>query len=82
MSEPESGIPSGRSAGAAEEHRATATPEDQPRSKVEGGVTIGLMALLSTVFFLYLLVPILALIFHAPPSTIWEQMKQPDVIRR
>ena len=46
----------------------------------KAGVTIGLMALLSTVFFLYLLVPILALIFHAPPSTIWEQMKQPDVI--
>jgi molybdate transport system permease protein len=50
------------------------------RGRWKAGLTIGLMALLSTVFFLYLLVPILALIFHSPPSTIWEQMQQPDVI--
>jgi molybdate transport system permease protein len=47
----------------------------------KGWVTVGSLALLSTVFFLYLLVPIVALVFHAPPSEIWEQMKQPDVIQ-
>jgi molybdate transport system permease protein len=47
----------------------------------KGWLTIGLMVLLSTVFFLYLLVPLVALVFHAPPSTIWEQMQQPDVIK-
>ncbi len=46
----------------------------------KGWLTVGLMVLLSTVFFLYLLVPLLALIFHAPPSEIWAQMQQPDVI--
>ena len=57
-----------------------------PRRKTDTGgrwkgwVTVGLIIMLSTCFFLYLLVPLLALIFHAPPSTIWHQMKQPDVI--
>jgi molybdate transport system permease protein len=46
----------------------------------KGWLTVGALVLLSTVFFLYLLVPIIALIFHAPPSQIWEQMKQPDVL--
>jgi molybdate transport system permease protein len=55
------------------------------RHKKEGGawkgwITVGALVLLSTVFFLYLLVPIIALVFHAPPSQIWEQMKQPDVL--
>ncbi len=43
-------------------------------------LTVGTLVVLSSVFFLYLLVPIAALLFHAPPSEIWAQMKQPDVI--
>ena len=34
----------------------------------------------ASAFFLYLLVPIVALLLHAPPSEIWEQMHQPDVL--
>jgi molybdate transport system permease protein len=45
----------------------------------KGWATVGALILLSGAFFLYLLVPILALLFHAPPSEIWDQMKQPDV---
>jgi molybdate transport system permease protein len=44
-------------------------------------LTVGTLIALATVFFLYLLVPIAALLFHAPPSEIWAQMKQPDVIQ-
>ena len=65
--------------------RAAALPVESggPRRRRtwKGWVTVGSLALLSTVFFLYLLVPIVALVFHAPPSEIWEQMKQPDVIQ-
>jgi molybdate transport system permease protein len=45
----------------------------------KGWVTVGVLIVCSTVFFLYLIVPIAALLLHAPPSEIWHQMKQPDV---
>jgi molybdate transport system permease protein len=55
------------------------------RRSTKGGMwkpwlTVGALVLLSGMFFLYLLVPIVALLFHAPPSTIWQQMQEPDVI--
>ena len=43
-------------------------------------ITMAVLFILSGIFFLYLLVPLIALLFHAPPSEIWEQMKQPDVL--
>jgi molybdate transport system permease protein len=43
-------------------------------------VAVGVLVVFASAFFLYLLVPIAALLLHAPPSTIWEQMHQPDVI--
>jgi molybdate transport system permease protein len=46
----------------------------------KGWLTVGVLIVLSTVFFLYLIVPIAALLLHAPPSEIWHQMKQPDVL--
>ena len=39
-----------------------------------------MLVVLASAFFLYLLVPIAALLLHAPPSAIWEQMQQPDVL--
>src|SRR5262245_30794269 len=49
------------------------------RSRWARWLTLGALTVLSTVFFLYLLVPLLALLFHAPPQDIWHQMTQPDV---
>src|SRR5262245_58169229 len=49
------------------------------RRRWAGWVTTGAIAVLATVFFLYLLVPIAALLFHAPPQRIWAEMKEPDV---
>ena len=51
------------------------------RRRVGAWLTVGALILLASVFFLYLLVPIAALLFHAPPSEIWDQMKQHDVIQ-
>jgi len=42
-------------------------------------LTMGVVAVLAGIFFLYLLVPIAALLFHAPPDKIWAEMKEPDV---
>ena len=41
---------------------------------------MAILIILAGTFFLYLLVPLAALLFHAPPSQIWEQMQQPDVL--
>jgi molybdate transport system permease protein len=46
----------------------------------KGWLVTGLLVVLAAAFFLYLLVPIAALLFHAPPSVIWEQMHAPDVL--
>jgi molybdate transport system permease protein len=55
-----------------------------PRSKRGGkwraGLAVAVLIVFASAFFLYLLVPIVALLFHAPPSVIWEQMHQPDVL--
>src|SRR5262245_55548491 len=42
-------------------------------------LTLAGLAVLSTAFFLYLLVPIVAMLVHAPPQDIWHEMTQPDV---
>jgi molybdate transport system permease protein len=47
----------------------------------KGWLTVGVLIAFSTVFFLYLIVPIAALLLHAPPQEIWHQMKQPDVLK-
>src|SRR5262249_61941612 len=44
-------------------------------------LTMALLVVLSWAFFLYLLVPVIALLFHAPPNEIWAQMKEPDVLK-
>src|SRR5262245_1554287 len=44
-------------------------------------LTMALLVVLSGAFFLYLLVPVIALLFHAPPQEIWAQMKEPDVLK-
>jgi len=62
------------------------TSQARARRKRFGGssmttwITMAILFILSGIFFLYLLVPLIALLFHAPPSEIWEQMKQPDVL--
>ena len=62
------------------------TSQDRARRKRFGGssmttwITMAILLILSGIFFLYLLLPLIALLFHAPPSEIWEQMKQPDVL--
>jgi molybdate transport system permease protein len=38
-----------------------------------------LVGVAAAIFFLYLLVPLLALLVHAPPSAIWEQVHSSDV---
>ena len=43
--------------------------------------TMAALVILSGAFFLYLLVPVIALLVHAPPSEIWAQMKEPDVLK-
>jgi molybdate transport system permease protein len=65
--------------------RVPEPPDTQVRKRKRGGawkgwLVIGLLVVLAAAFFLYLLVPIVALLFHAPPSVIWEQMHQPDVL--
>jgi molybdate transport system permease protein len=65
-----------------------AVPEQPPAdphpskrgARWKGWVALGVLIVLASAFFLYLLVPIAALLLHAPPSTIWEQMHQPDVL--
>src|SRR4029079_13604217 len=42
-------------------------------------VTFVLLGVLATAFFLYLLVPLVALLAHAPPQKIWDEMGEPDV---
>ncbi len=62
------------------------TSQTKARKKRFGGssltiwLTMAILVILSATFFLYLLVPIAALLLHAPPSEIWNQMQQPDVI--
>jgi len=42
-------------------------------------ITFVLLGVLATAFFLYLLVPLVALLVHAPPQKIWDEMGEPDV---
>lgn len=62
------------------------TSQTTARKKRFGGsslttwITMALLFILAGIFFLYLLVPLAALLLHAPPSEIWNQMKQPDVL--
>ena len=62
------------------------TSQTTARKKRFGGsslttwITMAVLVILAGAFFLYLLVPLAALLFHAPPSQIWEQMQQPDVL--
>ena len=62
------------------------TSRAKARKKRFGGsslttwITMAVLVILAGAFFLYLLVPLAALLFHAPPSQIWEQMQQPDVL--
>jgi len=62
------------------------TSHATPRKKWSRGtslatwITIAILMILAGAFFLYLLVPLAALLLHAPPSEIWHQMQQPDVI--
>jgi len=39
------------------------------------------MGIMAGVFFLYIAVPLAALLFHDSPAAIWEQMRQPDVLK-
>ena len=62
------------------------TSQARARKKRFGGsslttwITMAILIILAGAFFLYLLVPLAALLFHAPPSQICEQMRQPDVL--
>ena len=44
-------------------------------------LTMAILVILAGTFFLYLFVPLAALLLHAPPSEIWNQMLQPDVLQ-
>jgi molybdate transport system permease protein len=46
----------------------------------KGWLTVGTLIVLAGVFFLYLLVPVIAILFHAPPSAIWHEMTSHDVL--
>jgi ABC-type sulfate transport system permease component len=62
------------------------TSQAKARKKRFGGsslttwLTMAILVILAGTFFLYLLVPLAALLLHAPPSEIWDQMRQPDVL--
>ena len=58
----------------------TGMPRRKTGSSWSGWLTTAVLTILAAAFFLYLLVPMAALIFHAPPSEIWDQMHEPDVI--
>ena len=60
--------------------RATARKKRFGGSSLTTWITMAILIILAGTFFLYLLVPLAALLFHAPPSQIWEQMQQPDVL--
>ena len=60
--------------------RATARKKRFGGSSLTTWITMAILVILAGAFFLYLLVPLAALLFHAPPSQIWEQMQQPDVL--
>jgi molybdate transport system permease protein len=55
-------------------------PSSKRGGKWRAGLAVAVLIVFASAFFLYLLVPIVALLFHAPPSVIWEQMHQPDVL--
>jgi molybdate transport system permease protein len=55
-------------------------PSSKRGGKWRAGLALALLIVFASAFFLYLLVPIVALLFHAPPSVIWEQMHQRDVL--
>src|SRR5262249_47755427 len=57
----------------------TAAHPPRRRRRWASWLTMAAIAILATVFFLYLLVPIVALLVHAPPQKIWAEMKEPDV---
>jgi len=60
--------------------QATARRKRFGGSSLTTWITMAILIILAGTFFLYLLVPLAALLFHAPPSQIWEQMQQPDVL--
>src|SRR4249920_841906 len=60
--------------------QATARRKRFGGSSLTTWITMAILLILSGTFFLYLLVRLIALLFHAPPSEIWEQMQQPDVL--
>jgi molybdate transport system permease protein len=49
-------------------------------SSLSTWLTMALLLIFAGIFFLYLLVPLAALLLHAPASEVWNQMQQPDVI--
>jgi molybdate transport system permease protein len=60
-----------------------AQPEERrpkARGQWKAWLAIAVLVVLASAFFLYILVPIVALLVHAPPSEIWDQMHQPDVL--
>lgn len=60
--------------------QATARKKRFGGSSLTTWITMALLFILAGTFFLYLFVPLAALLFHAPPSEIWNQIQQPDVL--
>jgi molybdate transport system permease protein len=58
---------------------ATVALPPRRRGRWARWLTTAVVGVMAGVFFLYLLVPIVALLVHAPPSEIWKQMQEPDV---
>src|SRR5262245_28965368 len=68
-------------AGALPPSSALPAPKRASSSPWARRLTMAVLVVLSGAFFLYLLVPVIALLFHAPPNEIWAQMKEPDVLK-